>query len=78
MDFWVLFIIVLTFLVLFPFMRNERVHRLLTCPRKNTPAKVELVQRYHNPSKPIRITSCNLLSDPKRVDCGQDCIKSTA
>ena len=75
MDYWVLLGIVLTFAVLFSFMRNERVRRLLACPLKETPAQVEVVQRYHQPAKPVRVKSCNLLSNPKRVDCGQACLQ---
>ena len=74
MDFWVLPALTATFLALFFAIRNERVRRLLVCPLKNETAEVELVQRYRKPDRVVRVKTCSLLSDPKRVGCGQVCI----
>jgi hypothetical protein len=74
MEFWVLLAVTFVFVGLFAFMRNERIRRRLFCPLKKTTAEVDLVQRYHEPGRPIRIKTCDLLPNPKHVDCGQTCI----
>ena len=74
MELWVLLPMTAVFVVLFYLVRNELVRRVLRCPVKNADAEVEIVQRAHDPTKPIRVKTCSLLTDPKRVDCGQDCI----
>jgi hypothetical protein len=78
MEPWVLPAVTVAFLALYFVMRNERVRRVLTCPVKHEVAEVELVQRYQEPEKPVRVTRCSLLADPTRVDCGQDCIHHPA
>jgi len=74
MEPWVLLAVTLTFLALFPFLRNELVQRRLHCPLKDAEAEVRIVQRHHEPTKPVRVKSCSLLSNPKRVDCSQACL----
>lgn len=78
MEPWVLPAVTVTFLVLFLALRNEVVRRKLFCPLKKDTAEVDVVQRYQNPTKPIRVKACNLLADPKRVDCGQACLHQPA
>jgi len=78
MQLWVIPAVTAAFLVLFFLMRNERVRRVLFCPVKKVEAEVEIVQRYQDPGRALRVKSCNLLEDPQRVDCGQDCIRQHA
>ena len=73
MEAWVLIPITAVFMGLFLAMRNERVRRILRCPVYKIPADVEVVQRYHEPSKPVRVKRCSLLNS-KQVTCQQTCI----
>ena len=54
--------------------RNELVRRRLKCPRTGTEANVDVVQRFRKSDKPVKVASCDLLSDSKKVDCGQGCL----
>jgi hypothetical protein len=56
--------------------RNEIVRRTLTCPRTGGAADVEIVRRSLRPAKLVGIRSCTLLADPRRIDCGQACLKA--
>lgn len=78
MELWVLLPIAAVAVVLLLLMRNEVVRRLLACPVKHAEAEVRVVQRYREPSKPVRIKSCSLLEDPERIDCSQACIRQPA
>ena len=78
MDPIVLLPIILIFSVAIFLGRNELVKRKLICPRKGIIADVGVVQRFQKPDKPVRVKHCNLLNDPKRVDCGQECLKQDA
>ncbi len=57
--------------------RNELVKRRLVCPGTGTVAEVDVVQRYRK-RRPVRVKSCDHLSDPKVVDCGQECLRHEA
>ena len=78
MEPWVLLAVTLTFLALFPFLRNELVKRRLHCPVKDTDADVRVVQRHNEPTKPVRVRSCDLLPNPRRVGCSQACLEQLA
>jgi len=72
---WLLIVAVLVvFLALYLVVRNEIVRRRLICPRTGATADVELVRRSEGVNKPVRIRSCSLFADPKRVECDQDCL----
>jgi len=73
MEAWVLIPITAVFLGLLLLLRNETVWRRLFCPVYKIPADIEVVQRYQNSSKPVRVKSCSLLNS-KRVTCSQACI----
>jgi len=70
--------IALVFLAAMIVGRNEIVKRRLTCPRNGLPAEVDLVRRSLRPRHLVRIESCSLLPDPRKVDCGQDCLRCGA
>ena len=53
--------------------RNELVKRRLVCPRTGEEAKVDVVRRYEA-SDPVRVHTCDLLPNPKKVDCDQRCL----
>lgn len=55
--------------------RFEVVRGRVACPETGSVAEVEVVQRYAKPDEPVRVRSCSLLPVPKRVDCGQDCLR---
>ncbi len=55
--------------------RNELRKRRLACPRSGASAKVDVVQRYEKPDVPVRVKSCDLLPDPNKVDCEQECLE---
>lgn len=55
--------------------RNETVWRHVVCPLKGKPAEVEVVRRFEGRKKPVRIRSCDLLDDPRKVTCAQHCLK---
>ncbi len=59
------------------FGRNERVRQRRTCPRSGASAEVEVIQRYQNVEKPVRVERCDQLPDPARVDCDQKCLEAT-
>ena len=50
------------------------VKRTLFCPWKKTSAQVEIVQRFQEPDKLVRVKACSLLTPRNRVDCDQACI----
>ena len=58
--------------------RNELVRRRLACPHKGERADVKLLRRYMSPAKLLRIKRCDLLEDPTRVDCDQECLHVNA
>ena len=74
----VLIPISIVFIVAMILGRNELVKRRLACPRTGSAAEVELLRRSLRPSKLVRIESCSLLADPRRIDCGQECLKQGA
>ena len=72
---WLLISAVLVvFFALYLVVRNEIVRRRLVCPRTGATAEVEVVRRSEGRHKPVRVRSCSLFADPKRVECEQDCI----
>lgn len=56
--------------------RNELTKRRLVCPHKGEAAEVEVQRRHFLPTDDVRVKSCDLLPDPKNVDCDQACMKS--
>lgn len=66
--------VLVVFLAIYLVVRHEIVRRRLVCPRSGATAEVELVRRSDGVNKPVRIRSCSLFADPKRVDCEQDCL----
>lgn len=58
--------------------RNELVKRRLACPHKGQRADVKLLRRYMNPAKLVGIKRCDLLEDPTRIDCDQECLHVNA
>ena len=74
-GFTVLAVLSVFFALVYTLGRNEVVNRNLTCPRDRSAADVEVVQRYGRPDKPVRVRTCSRLSDPRKVDCGQDCLR---
>lgn len=63
------------FAVMYALGRNEVEVHELTCPRTGTVAKTSVVQRYHRPDRPQRVKRCDVLPNPSKVDCEQDCLK---
>jgi hypothetical protein len=55
---------------------NEVVKRTLICPRTGSAADVDIVTRYGRPDQAVRVKSCNLLTHPEHIDCGQECLKN--
>ena len=70
--------ILLLFCAVYFTARNETVKRSLTCPRSGAVAEVEILQRYEGREKPLKVKSCSLFEDPKRIDCDQDCLAPLA
>jgi hypothetical protein len=58
--------------------RNLLVRRKLCCPHKDETAEVQVLCRALKPSKRLRIERCDLLADPKNVDCDQACLEQSA
>lgn len=58
--------------------RHVLVRRRLLCPRTGTMADVSVLQRTHHPDTLVRVKRCSLLPNPKRVDCGQACLRQPA
>jgi len=50
----------------------------LKCPHKEIDAQVDLQRPSFPPAAPLRIKRCNLLADPEKIDCDQECLKLTA
>lgn len=71
-------LLVLGVLVLFGLLyfvlRNEIVWRKVTCPRTGAAAEVEVVRRADGRHRPLRIHSCSLFDEPRRLTCAQDCL----
>jgi len=55
--------------------RNETVKRKLLCPRTGALAEVEILRRYEEPNRPVKVRSCTLFANPREVTCAQDCLK---
>ncbi len=78
MTLFVLIPITALFVVAMIVGRNELVKRKLACPRKGMMADVDVARRYFNPTKLMRIMRCSLLTNPKKIDCEQECLKTGA
>lgn len=74
MDPLVLIPITVIFVVAMIVGRHILVHRKVTCPRTGTVAEIEVFESSWKPDKLVRVKSCDLLDDPKVVNCGQGCI----
>lgn len=72
----VLAVLSIFFALVYWFGRNELVRREVMCPRDRSAADVEVVQRYARSDKPVRVNACSRLPNPRKVDCGQECLKS--
>jgi hypothetical protein len=55
--------------------RNETIKRKLLCPRTGALAEVEILRRYEEPNRAIKVRSCTLFPEPRKVTCEQDCLK---
>ena len=66
--------VLVLFFSLYLVVRNEIVRRRLVCPRTGATADVEILRRSEGRHQPVRVRSCSLFDDPKRVDCEQDCL----
>lgn len=71
----VLGVLTLYFSVMYALGRNEVEKRELTCPHTGTTAHVDVVQRYRQRWRPVRVKSCDLLGDSERIDCEQGCLE---
>jgi len=67
--------VLLLFALVYFVVRNEIVRRRLVCPRTGGVAEVEIVRRYEYPGREIRVRSCSLFADPRRVECEGDCLR---
>lgn len=74
----VLAVLTVFFAVVYAFGRNQVVRRRVACPHERTEAEIELVRRYQREDRPVRVRSCDLLPNPRRVDCDQACIRGAA
>ena len=70
----VLIPITLIFLAAVVVGRNMLVKRRLRCPRRKRDADVAFVAREWKSSELVRVKSCDLLKDPKKIDCDQECL----
>lgn len=68
--------VVALFCAVFFVARNETVWRRVVCPRNGKTAEVQVVRRFEGKQKPVRIRSCSLFENPRKVDCAQDCLGS--
>lgn len=62
------------FAIIYLMARNEVVKRRLVCPRTGAVADVEVVRRAERPQKEVRVRSCSLFADPRRVECSGECL----
>ena len=75
---FVLIPIAVIFVVAMVIGRNELVKRKLDCPRKKKTAEVELLRRSLWPSKLVRVKRCSLLEAPTKINCDQECLKTSS
>jgi hypothetical protein len=75
MSIYVLLGVTLVFLTGMLLARNERWKRRLVCPSTGTVEDQRVVHRFGREDHPVRVTSCSLFPNAKRVGCSQDCIK---
>lgn len=66
--------VLVLFGLLYVILRNEIVWRKVTCPRSGASAEVEVVRRSDGLQRPLRIRSCSLFDEPRRLTCEQDCL----
>ena len=70
-------IVVLALVVYFA-VRHTVVKRHLLCPREQKCVDVEQVRRgFHGEGKAVRVKSCTVFDDPKKVECDQECLKNS-
>lgn len=67
--------VLLLFAAVYLAARNEVVRKKLVCPRSGAVADVDVVRRSEKPEREIRVRSCSLFADPRRVECSGDCLK---
>jgi hypothetical protein len=66
--------VLVLFGLLYVILRNEIVWRKVTCPRTGVAAEVEVVRRSDGRQQPVRVRSCSLFDEPRRLTCEQDCL----
>ncbi|MHC4974177.1 MAG: hypothetical protein ACYTG3_17800 [Planctomycetota bacterium] len=66
--------VLVLFGLLYFIVRNEIVLRKVTCPRNGAVAEVEIVRRSDGRQQPLRVRSCSLFEEPRRLTCSQDCL----
>jgi len=66
--------VLVLFALLYITLRHEIVRRKVTCPRTGAAAEVEVVRRSDGRQRRVRIRSCNLFDEPRRLTCEQDCL----
>jgi hypothetical protein len=66
--------VLVLFGLLYLVLRHEIVWRKVTCPRRGVDAEVEVVRRADGRQQPLRIRSCSLFDEPRRLTCEQDCL----
>jgi len=66
--------VLVLFGLLYVTLRNEIVWRNVTCPRTGVAAEVEVVRRSDGRQQPVRVRSCSLFDEPRRLTCEQGCL----
>jgi hypothetical protein len=76
MNPYLLIPLALVFAVALLLTRNEVMKRRLRCPRDGRDAKVGVVLRWGDPKRTVGVRSCDLLPNPRKVDCDQACLRA--
>ncbi|MBI4602771.1 MAG: hypothetical protein HY721_12510 [Planctomycetes bacterium] len=55
--------------------RNHCDRRNVTCPTRKRPVELLVLQRGCHPGgKALKVKSCSVFADPRRLECGQECL----
>jgi len=63
-------------LLVYFLVRNAIVRRRTVCPRRGVSCEIEVLQRgFCGEGKPLRVESCTLFANPRRIECEEECLR---
>ena len=65
------------FILVYYLVRNAIVKSNLICPVRGNTVEVEFLRSgFHGEGPPLKVVSCSAFPNPRKLDCGQECLKT--